>query len=324
MCGLEFIVTDEMTNGVVTIGNFDGVHRGHQSMLSIVARIARQHARPSVVVTFDPHPIAVLRPKSALPRLTTIERRTELLQQYGADHVVVLPVNAALLNMEPQAFFQKVVLQRLQAAALVEGPDFHFGRNRTGNTGLLATLCSAAGLELTVIDAVCLNDVAHGVSAAEGQSPVDQVPADQIVSSTRIRQLLEHGHVGRAVRLLGHPHRISGTVTAGAGRGRTLGFPTANLEKIEVLLPQPGVYGGLAWLHGTSYRTAVSIGPNPTFSDLGHKVECHLIDFDGDLYGKTLAVDLLTELRPLQTFPDQSSLMAQIASDLELCRQLPL
>ena len=292
-------VPQNALNGIVTVGNFDGVHRGHQQMLKTLREIAAEHSAPAVVVTFDPHPLSLLRPDAPLPRLTTIERRTTLLREYGADHVVVLPVTKQLLQMTAEAFFDQVLVKQLSAAGIVEGPNFRFGRDRGGDVHHLANLCQG-------------NDVAFRVI-----QPVDD--EGQMISSSRIRNLLSEGRLCDAVAMTGHAHRISGVVSRGAGRGRQLGFPTANLEDIRVMLPTNGVYAGTADIAGEQYIAAVSIGPNPTFDDNRLKVECYLDKFTGDLYETELNIDLLSAIRPLCSFTSVEALTQQITTDVEQC-----
>jgi len=288
--------------GIVTIGNFDGVHRGHQAMLSTIRGHAKAALLPVVVVTFDPHPINVLKPDVNLPKLTTLKTRTELLKHFGADEVVVLEVDHELLSMEPQRFFDQVVRNQLQAAGMIEGPDFHFGKDRKGDITVLRKLCADGGLNLTIIPAL-----SH---------------SGEMISSTRIRSLLEHGQVAEAVDLLGHSYTISGSVVPGAGRGQTLGIPTANLEGVAELLPKDGVYAANCALQGSYFPVAVSIGPNPTFDDGNRKVECHIIDFSGDLYDSELAVNLLSEIRDLHSFASREALVEQIKRDIACCRTI--
>jgi riboflavin kinase / FMN adenylyltransferase len=298
----EVFVPESATGGIVTVGNFDGVHRGHQSMLSVVRKHADERSLPTVVVTFDPHPINVLKPEVDLPRLSSVHQRRRLLQRYGADEVVVLPVTADLLNMSPEQFFCAIVRDQLHAVGMVEGPDFHFGRDRAGDTEVLRRLCQENDVELTVI------------------SPI--LTDQDMISSTIIRRLLSEGKLTTAVELLGHPYSLSGNIVKGAGRGNVLGFPTANVAGIEVMLPADGVYAGVTDIAGESYRVAVSIGPNPTFADQSHKVECHVLDFTGNLYEAVFTVDLLAEIRSLHAFEDAETLKTQIAADIGRCREV--
>ncbi|MEZ6061080.1 MAG: bifunctional riboflavin kinase/FAD synthetase [Planctomycetaceae bacterium] len=302
MSDLDSDLSPAAAGGIVTVGNFDGVHRGHQRMLQTLRDVAAARASHSVVVTFHPHPITVLRPAAVLHRLTTPERRTDLLRRYGADHVVVLPVTMELLQREPEDFLQSVLIDQLHASGIVEGPNFHFGRNRSGDVRLLRKFCEQRGMAFQVIDSV--ND------------------SEEMISSSRIRDLLIAGRVAEAVRLLGHPHQLRGRVSRGAGRGRGLGFPTANLVDTEVLLPAHGVYAAACRVDGVSYPAAVNIGPNPTFEDSAVKVECHIDGLTQDLYDRTLTVDLLTEIRALNTFATAEELTHQIRRDVDACRRI--
>jgi len=293
-------VPDNALHGVITVGNFDGVHRGHQQMLKALCEIARVHSAPAVVVTFDPHPLSLLRPDAPLPRLTSIARRTQLLRDSGADEVVVLPVTHDLLQMTADDFFTEILVGQLAAKGIVEGPNFHFGRDRNGDVRHLARLCRNTGIAFQVI------------------RPVED--DGRLISSSRIRKRLGEGRVLDAVAMTGHPHRISGEVARGARRGRQLGFPTANLEDIAMMLPTNGVYAGMTTVDGETYVVAVSIGPNPTFDDNRLKVECYLDGFTGDLYGQRLDVDLLSEVRPLCSFDSVEALKTQIQTDVAECQ----
>jgi riboflavin kinase/FMN adenylyltransferase len=194
------------------------------------------------------------------------------------------------------------VLGRLQACGLVEGPNFFFGRNRAGNVTVLRSLCASHGLSF---------DVAPPATVDE-----------QLVSSSVIRSLLEIGDVAHAVRLLGHPYRLSGSVAAGAQRGRTLGFPTANLSGITTLVPANGVYAGIATVDHTRHPAAIHIGPNPTFGESARKVEVHLLDFQGDLYGSMLHVDYLDRVREVRKFSSADELQAQLQLDIQAARAI--
>jgi len=294
-------VPESALNGVVTVGNFDGVHRGHRQMLKTLQEIAIECSGPAVVVTFDPHPLSLLRRDAPLPRLTTIEHRTELLREYGVDEVVVLPVTTDLLQMTADEFFEQVLVERLAAQAVVEGPNFRFGRDRSGDVDHLADLCQAGDIVFRVIQ------------------PVEE--DGRMISSSRIRTLLSEGRLSDAVAMTGHAHRISGVVARGAGRGRQLGYPTANIEDISVMVPGNGVYAGTADIAGRRYVAAVSIGPNPTFDDHRQKFECFLDGFDGDLYDQNVSIDLHCEIRSLRSFECAEELTQQITTDIEQCRQ---
>jgi riboflavin kinase/FMN adenylyltransferase len=287
-------------HGYVSLGNFDGVHRGHQAMLAQLRRHADAANAPAVVVTFDPHPSVLLRPDAAPPLITTLAERASLLADYGADFVLVLPVDANFLQLSAERFFHDIVEGRLQAKGLVEGPNFFFGHNRGGNVMLLKHYCHAAGLTLDIVSPVTVDE--------------------QLVSSSVIRSLIEDGDIDDAVELLGHPYRLAGTVTTGAKRGRMIGFPTANLGEFPTVIPGHGVYGGGAKIDGTQFAAAVNIGPNPTFGEHAAKVEVHLIDYQGDLYGRDLAVDLQFRVRDVKTFESVAALTAQLTDDIAAIR----
>lgn len=288
----------ELQRGAVTIGNFDGVHVGHRQLVAHLRAVADQVGGPAVVLTFDPPPVAILRPQFRPPALTWMERRAELLLGMGADWVIAYPTDLELLGLTPEAFFQRVLQQQLRALAVLEGPNFRFGRDRAGDTRRLEQLCRAAGMRF---------------SLALGESY-----AGELVSSTRIRQLIGEGQLLAANRLLGAPYRLKGKVAAGDGRGRQLGFPTANLVSVPVLVPAEGVYAGRArWEGGVWYPAAVHVGSNPTFGQLEAKLEVHLIGVDRDLYGSSLEVELLEPVRGVERFEGPDQLCRQLRRDIE-------
>lgn len=282
--------------GVVSIGNFDGVHRGHQRILNELTAHARGGNVPAVVLTFDPHPIALLAPHRQPPRLNTLERKAELIAGCGVDCLIVYPTSRALLELSAEQFFGQILSDELQARGAVEGPNFFFGRDRAGDVRKLAELCAASGKTLTVVEPAQHNG--------------------QIISSSAIRGAISSGQLAEAVQMLGHPHQIAGEVAAGARRGRDLGFPTANLVGIPTLLPGEGVYAGIADVAGTRYPTAVHVGGNPTFGEPDCKVEAHLIGFEGDLYGATLRIDLLSRIRETRSFASRQALQEQLSRDV--------
>lgn len=299
---LELEIPDGAIGGIVAVGNFDGVHFGHQQMLRQICLDAVRLNGPSVVLTFDPHPVTVLKPGVLIPRLTTIPERIRLLKSHGADHVVILPATSALLEMTARQFFDDVIVSQLGAIGMVEGPDFRFGKNREGDISLLDQLCRDQDISLKVIDCV------------EAQ--------DELVSSTRIRRLIAEGELRQARKLLGRPYAVCGTVVAGAARGRELGYPTANLANISLLLPADGVYAGFVQIGSVTFAVAMNIGPNPTFHDGQRKVECHVLDFEGDLYGQDLSVGLLQRIRGLTQFANADELVRQISTDVEATREV--
>lgn len=288
--------------GAVTIGNFDGVHRGHARIIQRLKALAAEVGGPAVVFTFDPHPVRLLRPEAAPPPLTWIDRKAQLLAALGVDVTVVYPTDEALLSLEPREFFDQIVIDRLQARAIAEGPNFFFGRQRAGNVTMLGELCQGANIRLEVVEPL----------EADGQ----------YVSSSRVRQLVAAGDVAAANTLLTCPYRIRGMVTHGAARGGKLGFPTANVDAIDTLLPAAGVYACRAICAEGQWPAAVNIGPNPTFGEDALKVEVHLIGYTGSLYGDPLEVDFLQRLRDIRSFGSIEQLKSQLARDVEAARGL--
>jgi riboflavin kinase / FMN adenylyltransferase len=286
----------------LSIGNFDGVHRGHQAMISVLVSHARRSGAPAVVFTFDPHPITLLRPGQAPPNLSTLEDKAELLARSGVDCLIVYRTDRELLNLSPEEFFDRIIRGELAARGLVEGPNFFFGRDRAGDIHTLRTLCDVHGLGLEIVSPVKIGE--------------------RMVSSSVVRSLIGAGEIAEAVELLGHPYRIRGTVVSGASRGRVLDYPTANLDDIPTLLPPDGVYAGIARWEGIGYPAAVHLGSNPTFNDSRRKFEAHLCGFDGNLYGNELVIDLLSRVRGTRTFAGSGALKAQVERDIEQVKRV--
>ena len=288
----------------LAVGNFDGVHRGHTALIARLRALADAAAAPAVALTFDPAPEAVLRPERAPVPLTWTERKVELLEAAGATEVGVFRTGRWLLGLSAREFFERVVLGQFAARGMVEGPTFGFGRDRGGDAQLLAAWCAAAGL------------------AFEIAAPTEV--GGRIVSSSRIRAALDEGRADEAAELLGRPHRLRGTVVRGAGRGAGLGFPTANLDAIEMRLPADGVYAARAFVDGRppAVPAAAHIGPNATFGARARTVEVHLIDFAADLYGRSIEVDLVQRLRTTRKFDGVDDLRAQMRRDVDQARAL--
>ncbi len=291
----------EARGGVVSVGNFDGVHRGHQAILAALAQMAQRLQGPAVVFTFHPPPAQVLRPQQAPQLLCWPQRKVQLLAQHGAQVVILYPTSEQLLRLSPEEFFSQVVLQRLEAQGMVQGSNFRFGRERQGDVALLEQLCQESHLELEVVDQVRVRGL--------------------VVSSSLIRRLIAQGQMETAAQCLGRLHRIRGQVVEGQKRGQPLGFPTANLAQVPVLLPAEGVYAGRGFVGRECYAAAVHIGPNPTFDDPQPKVEVHLIGFSGSLYGQTLEVEIGRRLREVQKFSSSDQLRQQLTEDVEHAKQ---
>jgi riboflavin kinase/FMN adenylyltransferase len=289
---------------VATVGNFDGVHLGHAAIVRRLVEMAGRLGLPSVVLTFDPHPATILRPEAAPQPLTTPARRAELLLGLGVDAVLVQPVDERFVAIGAEAFYTQLLRERLAVRGLVEGVDFRFGAGRHGTIDMLADLCRSDGIELAVV-----GPVEH-----EGQP----------VSSSRLRRLIAAGDVADAHALLTAPYRCTGSVIEGAKRGRTLGFPTANLGGLATLAPGEGVYAGRVTIAPGAevWPAAVHIGPNVSFGETAVSIEAHLIGFEGDLYGCTLHVDFLERLRETRRFAAVAELVEQLADDVRRARDV--
>jgi len=297
---------------VVTIGVFDGVHRGHAEIIGKAVALARERGLPSVLVTFVPHPAEVVRPGSHPPVLTTIVRRAELVERLGVDVFCALPFTAEFSRMPPDGFAHHALVERLHAAAVVVGENFRFGRRAAGDVAMLRRLGERWGF------------TADGVALLrEGNAPM---------SATLVRSCVGAGDVAAAARLLGHPHRVDGIVERGDERGRGLGFPTANLRaEAFAAVPADGVYAGWAMRLDEWGRTvagaplamaAVSVGTNPTFEVRQRRVEAYLLDFDGDLYGDGLGIEFHHRLRGMERFDGVGALVAQLRADVARTRAL--
>lgn len=295
-------IPPEVRGGAVTIGNFDGVHLGHARIIERLVARARQVGGAAVVFTFDPPPVRILRPLEAPAPLSWTARKVALLAELGVDAVIAFPTTWQFLQLSARQFFEAVVVQRLAARAVVEGANFFFGRDRSGNIQALGQLCAEAGIALEVVPPVVMDG--------------------EVVSSSRIRRLVASGQVKPAARLLTRPYRIRGQVIRGAGRGRHLGFPTANLDGITTLVPAEGIYAGRVTIGERLLPAAISLGPNPTFDDGRRKVEVHVLDFDGWLYDRELEVDFVDRLRDIRRYASVEELLVQMQRDVAATRQL--
>lgn len=289
-----------MADVVATLGAFDGVHRAHQMLLRQVVDRARYLGISSLCVTFHPHPDLVLYPERKLTYLTDRDEKERLIRALGIDHVMVLQFTRELSMLRPEEF-----IDLLQADhRLVElwlGPDAAFGRGRSGTLGAVAEIGRVQGFALHMVPPFRFDH--------------------EVVSSTLIRSLITQGEVEHAARELGRHYRLSGQVVVGARRGRQLGFPTANLHPpADATVPADGVYAVWAWLDGERHPAVVNLGGRPTFEEAERLMEVHLLDFQQDIYGRTLAVDFVRKLRGVQRFPSVEALAAQIQQDAAAAR----
>jgi len=301
----------ELVRPAIVIGNFDGVHRGHQALIATARRLADASGGEVVALTFDPHPARLLAPALAPPLITTLERRAELLGEAGADVVVLEPFTHEFAAIQAEDFATEVLHRGFRPSYVVVGYDFSFGRGRRGDTAMLESLGSQLGFGVSIVRRVAI----HGLTC----------------SSTKVREFVLEGRVEGAEVLLGRPFEITGEVVRGAGRGRGLGFPTANIRPEAELLPKPGIYACRASIledaagggGGSKKLAALSIGTNPTFVSAGKlSVEAYLLDHDGDLYGKRLRLEVAARLRDELRFESVDALVAQIHADVARTREL--
>jgi len=288
---------------VLALGNFDGLHRGHQKIVERIRRSAADRGATALVLTFDPHPPRVVRPDKAPPLLMTMPQKIAALEKVGLHGVAVVRFTAAFSRLSPDQFVRQVLVDWLRVSEVWVGADFLFGHERAGTFSVLRSLSTQYGFRAEKIDPVRYKEF--------------------VVSSTRIRRLLAEGRVDEAGALLGHHYTIDGVITAGAGRGRTLGFPTANLSTDNELVPPTGVYATTAELHGTRWPAVTNIGVRPTFEAAGAvTVETHILGLQADVYGERLSLSFIQRLRDERRFPDADALREQIAADVRRAERL--
>jgi riboflavin kinase/FMN adenylyltransferase len=292
-------------NPVVTSGTFDGVHLGHQKILIQIKESARQLKGETVLITFWPHPRLVLYPEQHnLRLLSTFEEKTQLLEQFGVDHLITIPFTHEFSQMSSREFIEKVLVQKIKTKKLIIGYDHRFGKNREGSFEYLQANSAEFGFEMEEISRQEVDDIG--------------------VSSTKIRKALEEGDLETATGYLGRPYELTGIVVKGKQIGRSIGFPTANIQ-IQTdykLIPKEGVYAVEAEIDKISYRAMLNIGMRPTLDGNQQTIEAHLFDYEGDLYGKQLTVKLKNFLREEQKFENIQALKAQLIRDQELAKSI--
>ncbi len=290
------------SGSVLTVGTFDGVHRGHHAVLEEVALRAARSGRSSVLVTFEPHPLSVVRPEQAPPRLTMPDERLEALAETAIDYVVVLRFDRTLASLEPDLFVERILVGRCGLKELVIGHDHGFGRDRSGDVTTLPALGSRLGFTV---------DVVEPVLGADGEP----------ISSSRIRAAVQAADFPAAARGLGRPYRVSGRVEKGAARGRTIGVPTLNVAPPpDKLLPPDGVYAVRVEWGGGVALGMMNQGPRPTVGDPTRWLEAHLFDFEGDLYGRQVRIEWVARLREVRKFGSLGELVAQLERDRRAAR----
>lgn len=288
---------------VVTIGMYDGVHRGHQQIITAAVRRGKELSLPSVVVSFDPHPSEVVRPGSHPAILTSPARKADLIEQLGVDVLCVLPFTVDFSRLGPDEFVHLVLVEKLHVAAVVVGENFRFGRKAAGDVPLLVELGRRFGFTADGVGLLADDDVE--------------------LSSTYVRACVAAGDMDRASRALGRPHRVEGVVIRGDGRGRQIGYPTANVElPAHTAIPADGVYAGALVRAGARLTAAISVGTNPTFSGEQRRVEAFVLDFDADVYGEHVGVDFVHRLRPMLRFDTVEALVTEMAEDVRRTREL--
>jgi riboflavin kinase / FMN adenylyltransferase len=293
------------TANVVTVGTFDGVHRGHWQVLQSLSRAARERAARSLLVTFDPHPLRIVRPEAAPPLLTTPAEKIEILAQSDIERVALLRFTPALARFSPERFVQQVLIGRFGMIHLVIGYDHGFGHGRAGDVDTLQEIGRASGFSV---------DVVAPVFAGPGRA----------ISSSGIRNSLRDGDVAGAAAALGRPYSLTGTVVRGEGQGRRLGFPTANLDVAhpDKLIPHEGIYAVRAALRDRFANGVLHLGPRPTFAGLPPSIELHLFEFEGDLYGHRIRIEFIERVRDIARFDSADALIHAMEADCAEARRL--
>lgn len=301
------LLATSFPGSALTIGNFDGVHVGHQKIIARAVETARRGSTQAVVFTFEPHPAAVLFPDRAPERILDFDRKLQLIEAAGVDVVICPDGPLAVLAMPPEDFVRRIIVEGIGAATVVEGPDFSFGRRQRGDNDLLQRMGRELGFRTEAIEPVVFDG--------------------RIVSSTRIRQSVRAGRLADAKQMLGRPFEFIGRVVHGRHRGRGMGYPTVNLSGSDFLLPGDGVYAGAAILAPNGgaaegpFAAAISVGREPTFGELAQSVvEAYLLDYAGDAYGRTVKLDFFERLRDQVTFDAAETLTEQMGCDCETVR----
>ena len=300
--GIENI-REKLQNPVLTIGNFDGVHLGHKALFKKVRDRARRLDGKSVVMTFDPHPLEIIQPANGPAFITLHERKLKLIEACGIDIAIVVPFNTEFAQISAARFVEDILVERIGVRAIIVGYDYRFGKNREGDLPLLEKMGEQYNFQLEVVSGIQMEGI--------------------VVSSTVIRQLIREGRVKEAARLLGRPYEISGEVVRGRERGgRLLGFPTANVRTSSQASPKTGIYAVEVEVDDKEHLGAANLGYNPTFGDTELSLEVHILDFDGNIYGKPIAVRFIERLRDEKRFSGPEELAVQIRKDVEKARKI--
>jgi riboflavin kinase/FMN adenylyltransferase len=300
---LDQLEKNPLKNPVLTIGNFDGVHKGHLSLFNKVKERAALIDGQSVVMTFEPHPIKVMMPENGPPLITPTQQKLKLMEDSGIDVILCVPFTQEFASISPQGFVKDLLVDRIGIKEIVVGYDYSFGHKRAGNIDLLKKMGDELGFKVHMVDKILLDET--------------------VVSSTTVRNLVQDGNLSEAKKLLGRHYQVCGTVIKGQNRGgRLLGFPTANLKLVDELTPKLGVYTVKVLIGENTYNGLTNIGYNPTFGNNVFSVETHILDFSGDLVGETIRVNFIERLRDEKTFKSVDELAEQIKKDTIRAREL--
>lgn len=296
-------ITKPLPNAVVTIGNFDGVHRGHQEIFRAVIGEARRKNRKSAVITFDPHPKMILHPEiRPFLLLTTIEEKARLIGEAGIDALIIIPFSAAFSGTTAGEFVSGILWDKLRITKIIIGHDYRFGKGKEGNEQFLLEHGRKLGFEVDVVSAFAAGDT--------------------VISSTRVRQAILEGQVARAAGMLGRPYNLTGSVIHGHSRGAGLGFPTANISPEKALIPPDGVYAVIFAMQGKRWQGVLNIGNNPTFGDEARSIEVFILDFHEDIYDKTVELLFIDRIRGEIKFDGPDKLIAQISKDVDTAKAI--
>lgn len=298
--GIEQL-TSPFKNPVVTLGNFDGVHLGHQRIFEKVKEEATKIGGESVAITFEPHPLKILSPEQCPPLLTPFSKKMMLIEKTGVDKVLCIQFTSAFAGLSPFEFVKSILVEKVGAKKVFVGYNYRFGKGKSGDADSLKGICAQFGIEVEVVEALTVDDT--------------------IVSSSKIRELIREGEVKKASILLGRSYPVIGRVIEGTKRGHMLGFPTANLDMREELYPKPGVYAVGVERHRQCFNGVANIGFNPTFDGNAVSLEVHLLNFDGELYGEELQVYFSERIRDEIRFPSTEALIEQIRKDIEWAKR---
>ncbi len=289
-------ITEPFTNSVITLGNFDGIHLGHQALVRLVMKRAQEIQGQSMVVTFRPHPLKVLAPEKCPPLISIYEEKIELLSKLGIDVLVKIPFTLRFAEMSPREFVKNILCDLLGTKEIFVGCNYRFGRGREGTTETLKQMGAEFGFKVNEVEQISLKS--------------------EVISSTKIRQLLAGGEVEHAAELLGRPYAITGIVVRGDSRGKTLGFPTANIASKHAIIPADGVYAVKLSARDTCHDGVVNIGLRPTFDTKSLAIEVHVFDFNEDLYGEEVTIYFIKKLRQEKKFDSSDALIDQITKDV--------